>query len=57
VGALVDEKFNSATLGTKYLPSQNVSLELFVIKESGSGVDALTNERDQTWMMQLFAGF
>jgi hypothetical protein len=57
VGTLVDEKFNSATLGTKYLPSQNVSLELFVIKESGSGVDALTNERDQTWMVQLFAGF
>ncbi len=57
VGTADDAKFNSATIGTKYLASQNISFELFNVKESGDGVDARSNERDSTWMLQLFAGF
>lgn len=57
VGTAVDEKFNSATIGTKYMASQNVQFELFYVKESGSGVAARANERDSSVMIQLFAGF
>ncbi|MEJ2455043.1 MAG: hypothetical protein P8103_12920 [Candidatus Thiodiazotropha sp.] len=57
VGTATDAKFDSATIGTKYLMSQNVSFELFHVSESGDGVDARSNERDGTWMLQLFAGF
>ncbi len=57
VGTATDAKFDSATIGTKYMMSQNVSFELFHVSESGDGVDARSSELDGTWMMQLFAGF
>lgn len=57
VGSATESDFDSTTVGGKYLLSQNVVLELFYVKESGSGVDARANERDSTWMLQLFAGY
>jgi hypothetical protein len=57
VGKDIETDFDSATVGGKYLMSQNVAFELFYVKESGSGVDARSNQRDSTWMLQLFAGF
>ncbi|MCU7812412.1 MAG: hypothetical protein KZQ77_14455, partial [Candidatus Thiodiazotropha sp. (ex Notomyrtea botanica)] len=57
VGSATESDFDSTTIGGKYLLSQNIALELFYVKESGSGVDARTNERDSTWMLQLFAGY
>jgi hypothetical protein len=49
--------FDSWTLGTNYMAAQNIRLELFYVAESGSGVDARSDERDGTLLLQLFAGF
>ncbi len=56
-GANSNSKFNAITAGGQYLLAQNIRLELFHVAESGSGVDARSNERDARTMFQLFAGF
>ena len=57
VGKEADTNFDSWTLGTNYMAAQNIRLELFYVSESGSGVDARSNDRDGTLLLQLFAGF
>ncbi len=57
VGKVTDSDFDALTLGGNYMYSQNIRFELFYVGESGSGVDARSNERDSKWLIQLFAGF
>ena len=57
VGTATDETFDAWTVGANYMVSQNIRLELFNVSESGSGVDAQTNDRDNKVLFQLFAGF
>lgn len=56
-GKATANKDNALTIGGQYLPAQNVKLELFHVMESGSAIDARTNERDNLTMLQFFAGF
>ncbi|MBK8163883.1 MAG: hypothetical protein IPK65_12340 [Gammaproteobacteria bacterium] len=56
-GAVEDNKFNATTFGGQYLIAQNIRMELFYVKESGSGVDTRTSDRNARTMFQLFAGF
>ncbi|MFK5895146.1 MAG: hypothetical protein QM504_18180 [Pseudomonadota bacterium] len=56
-GAVVNSRFNSFTLGGNYMYSQNIRFESYVVKESGSGVDARTSEQDSKFLLQLFVGF
>ncbi|MCU7934193.1 MAG: hypothetical protein KZQ99_04845 [Candidatus Thiodiazotropha sp. (ex Dulcina madagascariensis)] len=56
-GSDSDSKFNATTVGGNYMFSQNIRFELYYVKESGSGVDARSNERDDKWLFQLFAGY
>ena len=57
VGTTADADFNAVTLGANYLYASNVRFELFFEKESGSGVDARTTDRDRKIIFQMFAGF
>ena len=52
-----DSEFNATTIGANYLFSQNIRFELYYVKESGDGVDARDNDRDDKWLFQLFAGY
>ncbi|MCK5093045.1 MAG: hypothetical protein KAR30_11005, partial [Gammaproteobacteria bacterium] len=56
-GTVTNNTFDSWTLGANYMISQNIRLELFNVFESGSGVDARANNRDNKVIFQLFAGF
>lgn len=57
VGTATNGTFDSWTIGGNYMVSQNIRLELFSVSESGSGVDARTDDRDSKTILQLFAGF
>lgn len=57
VGTAADADFNTVTLGVNYLYASNIRFELFHERESGSGVDAQTTDRDSTTIFQMFAGF
>lgn len=57
IGTATDNIFDAWTLGFNWMLAQNIRIELFNVAESGSGVDARGNNRDNTTNFQLFAGF
>ena len=57
IGTVANADFDVVTLGTNYLFASNIRFELFVEKESGSGVDARASGQDSKTILQMFTGF
>jgi hypothetical protein len=56
-GKVNNNRDRAFTIGGQYMPAQNVKLELFHTKESGSAINARADDRDNLTMLQMFAGF
>lgn len=56
-GEASDNRSNAATIGVQYNVAQNIKLELYHVRESGSQIDARSSDRDALTMFMLFAAF